>query len=336
MTKYSNASNHIDKSVIYVFLAVFLISVSVFAYRYSIYSPCKDVNFAINTKERTVETLIKFEDLTEQAQTWQWDFGDDTPKSSQKTPFHIYKEPGEYTVKLLVNNICERTEVITIEQKEEVIDSTKYPVFNVQKTIKVGQKLIVKDETDNASTWEWRFGENAGVDATSKNASYIYEKPGLKSITLIVNGDENFITKKIIDVIPIKEVKEDILDKPKVFVKPRVVIKDKPDIVIKDKPDGAEKIKKIPYISESDFSKKLMRVAKEEMSAKQFSEYFCGDINKPIIVNGKNTTFLLFCEKISGKKRTKIKKLQIFRSNKGSNCITNVTIDCKIPGLFND
>ena len=332
MSKYSNASNHIDKSVIYVFIAVFFVSVSVFAYRYSIYSPCEDVNFVINTKERTVGALIKFEDLTSEAQNWQWDFGDNSITSSQKQPFHMYKEPGEYTVKLLVNNICERTETITIEAKKEVVDIAKYPVFDVPKSITVGQKLKVKDETENATTWEWRFGETARINATSKRASYIYEEPGLYTVSLIVNGDMKYITKKTIEVKPLKEEKKNILNIPQAPSKPKTTIKYKPDVTIKDAPNSA---KMVPYINKEGFSEKLMLVANEKMSAKQFSEYFCGDINKPIIVNGKNTTFLLFCEKITGKRRTKIKKIEIYR-DKGSNCITNVTIDCRIPGLFND
>lgn len=338
MSKYSNASNHIDKSVIYVFIAVFFVSVSVFAYRYTKFSPCEEVNFNIITKERSVGTLIKFEDLTVQAENWEWNFGDSTITSSLQKPLHVYKKPGEYEVKLMVNNICEHRKTITIRGKEEILDSTKFPVFKVQKSIKVGQKLTLRDETENASTWEWRFGETARVNAITRKASYVYEKPGLKTISLIVNGDLKYITEKTIEVIPLKEVKDNTLDVPEVIIKQAPNIKQAPSIKqapannIKQAPD---KPKLSPYINEADFSAKLMSVARESKSSKIFSEYFCGDVNKPIIVNGKNTTFLLFCKKISGKRRTKIKKIELYR-DKGSNCITNVTIDCKIPGLFND
>jgi len=332
MSKYNNTSKHIDKSVVYVFIAVFLLSVSVFAFRYTKYSPCENVTFKIDKTEKTVGSLIKFEDFTETATTWYWDFGDNSISGTQKEQFHIYKEPGEYTVKLIVNDICEHSETITIEEKKELLDPSKFPVFKLPKSIKVGQKLRVKDESNNASTWEWRFGETAKVNANTKRASYVYTKPGLNTVSLIINGDLKYVTQKTIEVIPLKEVKKEVIDIPDAPSRPNADIKDRPDVTIKDKPVTK---KLAPYINEADFSEKLMTVAEDEASAKQFSEYFCGDVNKNIVVNGKSTTFLLFCEKISGKRRTRIKKLQIYR-DKGSNCIKTVTIECRIPGLFND
>lgn len=334
MNRYKNTSNHIDKSVIFLFLIVFFISISVFAYRYTKYSPCETVEFNIEGEENTVGALIKFEDITETATTWYWDFGDNSIAGTQKEQFHIYKEPGEYIVKLIVNDICESSQSITVVEKKEILDPTKYPVFKLPKTIKVGQKLKVKDETENASTWEWRFGETAKINANTKRASYVYTEPGLHTISLIVNGDIKYITKKTIEVLPIKEVKKEVLDIPQAPSSSsgsKIDIKYQPDVTIKDKPSTP---KLAPFINENDFENKMMLVSEEKMSAKQFSEYFCGDVNKKIVANGKNTTFLVFCEKISGKK-IKIKKLEIFR-DKGSNCIKTITIDCRIRGLFND
>ncbi|AEH02119.1 PKD domain-containing protein [Lacinutrix sp. 5H-3-7-4] len=331
MSKYNNSSSHIDKTVIYVFLFVFFASISVFAYRYTKYSPCENVTFNIDKAQNTVGELIKFKDVTDTAESWYWDFGDNSIASTQKEPLHVYKTPGDYTVKLIVNDICEATQTVSIAEKKEVLDPTKFPIFELQKTIKVGQKLRVNDETENASTWEWRFGETAKINANTKRASYVYTEPGLKTVSLVVNGDLKYVTKKTIEVLPLAETKRKPIDIPQAPSKPSVDIKYKPESAIKDKPSTP---KLAPYISEADFKAKMMKVSKEEMSAKQFSEYFCGDINKKIVANGRNTTFLVFCEKISDKK-IRIKKLEIFR-DKGSNCINTITIDCRIRGLFND
>ncbi|GAL82636.1 hypothetical protein JCM19274_220 [Algibacter lectus] len=66
-------------------------------------------------------------------------------------------------------------------------------------------------------------------------------------------------------------------------------------------------------------------MSESKITEKEFSNYFCGDVNKPIVVNGRNTTFLVFCQKIRGK-RINIKRLTIFR-NDGSNCIKNLNIE---------
>ena len=321
-----NTSTHLDKSVIYIFLIVFFLSASMFAYKYSKYAPCEDVSFNINTNDYSIGSLIKFEDLTDNATNWEWDFGDNTIISTQKKPLHIYKEPGEYNVRLLVNGICEQSERITILQKKELLDSTKFPVFNIPKTIRVGRTLTVEDKTENASSWEWRFGETADANSKTKLASYIYKEPGFKTISLIVNGEIKYMSKQKIEVLPLKEVAKNTFDDiPDAPSKPAWDIKEEPaNTTIKDRPNTP---KLVPYIGHEDFKKKLILVSKEEMSPNQFVDYFCGDINKPIIANGKNTTFLVFCEQIKDKK-LKIKNFEIFR-DKGSNCIKTITIDYK-------
>ena len=117
MSNQQTISKHLDKTVIRLFLAVFLISASVFAYRYTKYKPCEDVDFKVLSKVLRQGELIKFADNTENANSWEWQFGDDSEVSTTKEPLHIYKQPGEYTVKLIVNNICEKLEVVTIDEK---------------------------------------------------------------------------------------------------------------------------------------------------------------------------------------------------------------------------
>jgi len=47
--------------------------------------------------------LIHFVDLSQSAVQWSWDFGDGSP-SSQQNPYHIYEQPGLYTVCLTVSS----------------------------------------------------------------------------------------------------------------------------------------------------------------------------------------------------------------------------------------
>ncbi|MGB1309499.1 MAG: PKD domain-containing protein, partial [Oceanihabitans sp.] len=266
-----NTSNHLDKMVVYLFAATFLVSATVFAIKYTQYTPCEDVRFTINAKDFTVDKIIRFEDNTNGAKSWEWHFGDSTITSQNKTPIHVFKKPGEYKVHLRVNGICEKTEIVAIKARKVNIDSTKFPVFSIPESIVVGEPLKIIDQTINAKTWEWRFGETAKVNATEKEPEYTYTEPGLKTISLIVNGNLNYITKKKINVLP-KIVKEEVIaavpDNDDAWK-----IKNKPnnDIIgIKDKPADEPKEKEIPYISEAAFEKKLLKLADEKLNPSAF------------------------------------------------------------------
>ncbi len=331
MSKQKTRSKHIDKSVILLFLVTFLISASALAYKYAKYTPCKEVVFSIKAKEYRQDELIKFKAITENANSWTWKFGDGSEVSTSEEALHIYKKPGEYTVKLTVNDICEKTEVITINEKLFILDSTKLPKFKIPNSIKVGETLTVNDETNNASTWEWRFGETAEVNSTAKTAKYAYKEAGLKTISLIVNGDLKHITEKRINVLPLEDEKDDINPITSTNRDIRDNIKANP-LDDKTKSDNENAKKVVPLISKAQFERNLTLISKKKLTANVFSEYFCGDINKTIIANGKEVSFLVFCEKIRGR-RLKVKQLNIYRE-KGSNCIKSIGIKHNKFGIF--
>lgn len=322
-------TNHIDKSVIYLFLITFLISASVLAYKSTKHTPCKEVKLVVKSKDFVEDKLIRFVDRTENATSWEWDFGDSTKVLTTREALHVYKKPGQYKVTLTVNGICSEARSVIVKQKPFVVDSTKLAIFDLPKTIEVGKEITVIDKTPNATTWEWRFGETAGVNSTKKMAKYVYETPGLKTVALVVNGDVKHATNKLIEVLAIKKPQDDRSNRIKT-VKRTVgkIIKDVPETAplgvkpeVKEEPKAP---KTVPYISDSQFKNKLLLVVKSKLKANAFAEYLCGDLNKKIIVNGSPTTFLAFCELIKDKK-LKIKEVNLYR-NKGSNCITNITI----------
>lgn len=327
MGSAKDMATHIDKSVIYLFIGVFLISAATFSFRYAEHVPCDEVLFLVDEKELKAGEIIQFKDKTEGAKEWKWEFGDNTGIFSQKEPLHIFKKEGDYKVRLLVNNNCERIETVSIKAKVILIDSTKFPVFTLPESIVVGEELKVEDVTENASTWEWRFGENASKDAKTRIAKYVYEEPGLKTVSLIVNGDLTYIGKKKINVLPLPEDKERITkiagerrDK-KLDVKRAPLANASEDQPEKDKPSI------IPFITPSNFEFKIKMVSSKKLNPQAISEFFCGGVNPLIVANGRNTTFLVFCEKIKGKK-IEISSLNLIR-DKGSNCIKTFTIEYK-------
>ncbi|MCW5518539.1 PKD domain-containing protein [Aureitalea sp. L0-47] len=340
MSRKKHRSKHLDKMVLYLFGVVFLTSVSTMAYKYKNFVRCNLVTFAFDASELRVGELVQFRDHTEGAEIWAWDFGDGSENDNRKTAIHSFDEAGEYKVKLTINEFCERVETITVLPKEIIKDPSKYPVFSIPKSIRVGQTLRVIDETENASTWEWRFGDNASVDAKTQTAEYVYSEPGLRTVRLVVNGNIDYVGTALIEVKPPfnQTGSSFIKDKPKQY---ESSIKDKPkESSIKEglkssiKKTPEEKEREVPFISNSAFGKKLVQIAKEQIQPQAFKDYFCGDLEKGVVVNGKSTTFLEFCAKIKGKKRLKVKEVNIVRADDNSNCITNVVIEHKKLGLF--
>ncbi|AXT60419.1 PKD domain-containing protein [Aquimarina sp. AD10] len=324
--KNESLTTYIDKNVIYLLVIIFLISSTALAYRFYADFPCESVMMDIKGKEYRVGEFIRFTDLTEKAEEWDWDLGDSTLISNEKEVVHNYKTPGEYVVKLKVNNSCETIKKITIRAKKIIRDPSKIPnLDHIPESIEIGQLLTVVDSTKRAYSWEWRFGDNAEADATTQKASYTYEgEPGPRTISLIINKDTTHIANKIIKVYAKVEEEEIRTTRGgEIEIAMWDTIEYERDKDQKNK----DKLKKAPYISESAFKQKLVLLSKKQADVKEFMDYFCDEINKPILVNGESTTFLKFCYKIQ-RKRTKILQLTIFR-NEGSNCIQNMSVITK-------
>ncbi|MBL3656753.1 PKD domain-containing protein [Fulvivirga sediminis] len=313
-------NNHIDQSVILFFIFTILASSSVFAYRYFTNKPCVPVEFEVEANNFRVGEIIRFVDKTTEKGSREWHFGDSSKVESGSSTFHIYDRPGEYEVSLVLDGRCEGFANITILEKAFILDSTLLATFSIPESIRVGETLKIKDETKAAKSWEWRFGETAEVNSTEQNPSYVYQEPGLKTISLVVNGDVRYATKKKINVLPV--IKEHKLKKTVVKKKAEAPpsIKYKP----KELKEEPKEEFRAPDISTRDFGAKLLEVADEKASAKDFSEYICDNLQMPMSAKGKKTTFVEFCEKIKGKK-LKIKELELFR-NKKNNCVEYITI----------
>ncbi len=334
MSKSNNMSTHIDKSVIQLFALVFLISTTTLAFRYVNNAPCDEVFMVHSANAYRVGEIIKFTDRTEGALEWNWDFGDGSETVSQKNPLHIFYDKGDFEVRLVVNNQCEKVETISIKEKLVALDSTKFPQFELPKMIKVGQVLRVRDQTENANSWEWRFGETASANATTKTAEYSYEEPGLKTVSLIVNGDLTYIRKKKINVVPLPESSDKIEKSKRQRRDKRLELDQAPEGTEMEEieEEKEEEPNIVPFITTGNFENKIKMVAGGKINPQVFSEFFCGDDNPLIEVNGRNTTFLDFCEKISGKK-IKIRSLNLIRKA-DSNCISSFQIAYKKSGLF--
>ncbi|MFT4670036.1 MAG: hypothetical protein ACI9M9_002602 [Flavobacteriaceae bacterium] len=333
MSKNNTESKHIDKLVIYLFIGAFLLSAGVMAFRITKDASCAEVFFTYDSSNFRAGDAVSFNDKTEGAKEWSWEFGDSTEVDYIKDPTHFYKKAGVYEIKLMVNGFCEKSKEITITERVITRDSTKYPVFVLQKTIKVGETLTVKDETENADTWEWRFGDNSSVDSKEISAQYVYAEPGLKTVSLIVNGLDEYQMKKKIEVIPIGGEKSRITEIRKRQKRgwdiPDKAPSSEKEGVVQERNGGIEPLP-VPLITERLFALQLVEIAKERVKPQALGKkYFCGELDMPIYVNTKKTTFLEFCEGIKGKNKLKDLEVELIRGKSPENCIQKMIIKYK-------
>ena len=334
-----SSSNHIDKNVIFIMLGTLLLASMALIAKVANHDPCNIMNFEVNASQFRVGEIIRFKDYSENVTERQWSFGDSTDYRYTENPFHTYTTPGTYTVELLVNDNCSVSKEIVIKEKLDIIDSTRIAKFKVPTKITVGELLSVTDLTKKATSWEWRFGETSEVNSTFQNPTYTYQTPGLKTITLIVNGDPRYSTQRRITVLP-KEEEEQVVELSnrqkrrtlrqenrdrESLIKYDPVVTTTPSVPISEAPKSDEKPVKRPQISRSAFAKKIIQVSEEKATADDFKPYMCGNLQTMTMIKGKKTTFLEFCEKIKGKK-IKIKSLALYKNEKNK-CIEYISID---------
>lgn len=332
MEESSNTVNyHLDKSLLLFFVFTILITASIFAFKFISYIPCEIEAFNYDKGNLRVGEIIRFKDNTKSVVKRAWDFGDDSRVGITANPSHAYEKPGEYIVKLKVNGSCTWEEKLVVKQKVIPLDSSRIARFTVPEKIEIGQAIKIIDETKDATSWEWRFGESGRVDSSEKNPEYMYESSGEKTILLVVNGDPRYGIRKRITVFD-KPIEEITPPKDNVIYQGRdrdQVIPDKPvgeGVTVIEKDPLEEKREDAPSFSDERFKELLSLVAKERATADNFKQYLCDNIHLPIIVNNMPTNFAELCSKIKGK-RFKIESLEIGKGD--YNCITSIKLKYK-------
>lgn len=114
--------------------------------------------------------------------SWDWDFGDGSPHSTDQNPLHMYNTIGAFTVTLTVDNSFITDTLIKyyyVEALALIVDFIGNPTS--------GQVNLDVQFTDisigNFTAWEWNFGDGS-VHSTEQNPSHTYNSAGNYTVTL--------------------------------------------------------------------------------------------------------------------------------------------------------
>lgn len=146
---------------------------------------------------------IQFTDMSKNGvDSWLWRFGDGNTSSLQN-PLHTYKESGFYTVTLTVSNAIgsdsiEKVHLINVmDEGEPIAEFVGEPAIAFSPSVCNFTNL----SSGNIGAWRWDFGD--GTRSSEKDPSYIYNKPGIYTVRLTVDGpdgtDQEIETIEIMD-----------------------------------------------------------------------------------------------------------------------------------------
>jgi PKD repeat protein len=120
--------------------------------------------------------------------SWQWDFGDGTPASSETNPTHVYTGPGSFTVALTVGTGLENVS----ETKPDYITVLAPPAAAFTADATAGNAPLTIQFTDQSTpgsapitAWQWDFGDGTAASA-EQNPKHTYANPGTFTVTLSV------------------------------------------------------------------------------------------------------------------------------------------------------
>ena len=179
--------------------------VSVFVFVLSVFSffSCSDnivPDFSFTPEVPKAGQTVSFTNLTTgdedwKGEFWNWNFGDNT-KSTAKSPTHIYKDAGKYSITLMVdsNKNLTKTLSITVYDSIPTIYVNTDSVYYYKKST---FSVLVYNPGSLDITYEWTFSSNAQGNLTNgkSNKSEVevfFNKPNTEeSVSLhIVLGNE--------------------------------------------------------------------------------------------------------------------------------------------------
>ena len=139
-------------------------------------------------------TPVLFTDLTSENSGpdlagWDWDFGDPGSgsynSSALQNPSHIFTNPGEYTITLVVTNTLGCDDTITHNLTVSDLPDVSFSISNDYPEL---NELVqfTGESTSEIISWFWDFGD--GGIAITQSPQYIYTAYGQYTVSLAVIG----------------------------------------------------------------------------------------------------------------------------------------------------
>lgn len=161
--------------------------------------PKPTANFSIIGNNQIALSLVSFSNLSINASSYVWDFGDGGT-STEENPQHSYQKAGIFTIKLTAtgdggsNSTTQSITISAIDVKADFYVSGNYKNAPVEVTF--------NNLSQNGDSYKWEFGD--GGTSTEKDPIYNYIKGGTFTVKLTITAKDGSSISKSESII-IKE-----------------------------------------------------------------------------------------------------------------------------------
>ena len=126
-------------------------------------------NFTASPTVICVNQTVLFQNLSTNALSYVWYYGDGGKDSNVVNPAHFYSYPGTYTVKLIaINNGC----IDTIQKINYIVVNDPKAIFTTNYFCDTLTKVKFNNSSINATSYMWYFGD--GATSTAASPTHIY------------------------------------------------------------------------------------------------------------------------------------------------------------------
>ncbi|HNP49820.1 MAG TPA: PKD domain-containing protein, partial [Bacteroidia bacterium] len=126
-------------------------------------------------------SLVNFTDLSLDADSYLWDFGDSTT-STNSNPSHIYNNPGLYSVSLIVSSNAGCQDTLNMPDYIRVLG----PLTNFTADVFEGCvpfQVQFTDHSHDAVEWNWSFGD--GYAEYAMSPGHLFQDTGSFTVSLV-------------------------------------------------------------------------------------------------------------------------------------------------------
>ncbi len=184
-----------DDKVILTMLSLATLFLGITAFKFNTKKNCSSIKFSFRSASSS-DFVYVGEDVHFAAQfnysadNLEWDFGDKTPKDRKSGMFvtHVYKNPGQYIVRLTINGECQEPKNINVNRREDLGKALYLNPMWPSDTLYAGKEYVFTDNTVGAVTWTWHF-EKDEFPRNKQTMPYIFTQAGLYKVTLIINDE---------------------------------------------------------------------------------------------------------------------------------------------------
>ncbi|MBL7772578.1 MAG: PKD domain-containing protein [Chitinophagaceae bacterium] len=342
----------LDKKVIFTFLAVIAFCVVVTLIKLLTAVDCHLITIKTSTSNTSFRhakdqyytgEVIQFIAASKGATSFEWDFGDGSPKAISQTTTHAYLKPGNYSIEVKVNKECiEFVELLIVNSPQtanamaDAMKSDKPYIMGPEVAI-AGEPCNFQDLSQGSTIWDWSILNTPDIPAqTSATATFVFPVPGTKIINLVTNGDPNRSAQKTITIIPKQANNANagaqapppmMIPPPMLPSKKQAVEEEQAEEIVEQPEKKKEEKPLVPVLPDMEFKNMIENMTNGKTTPEAINAFLCNGTNTKVHRNGEWDTWGNFAREISGKKRVDIKSVKVYRDE--NNCVTTLEIEYK-------